>query len=112
MGKISFLFWGDKLVLDQKSKEKVLDKNNDNAKKVLEAVLEILEDESIKWDCKTLEAKCQDLCGKLEMKPRDFFQPIRVAIAGNMVSPPLFECVELMKREDVTARIKFALELK
>lgn len=43
------------------------------------------------------------------MKPRNVFQPIRVAIAGNMVSPPLFECVELMQREDIVARLDAAI---
>lgn len=110
-GKLSFMFWGPNLVLDQKSKEKVLDKNSETVKKVLNEVLVIFEDESVNWSCDVLQGKCQELCEKLELKPRDVFQPIRVAIAGNMVSPPLFECVELMNREDVIARIKFALSL-
>ena len=33
------------------------------------------------------------------------FQPLRVAVCGNMVSPPLFESIELMERADVLARI-------
>ena len=39
------------------------------------------------------------------MKVKNLLQPLRVAVCGNMVSPPLFESVELMKREDVLARI-------
>ncbi len=93
------------MILDEKSKVKVLDKNIEITKKVLDEVYEIFNDESIDWTCDALQGKCQELCEKLELKPRDVFQPIRVAIAGNMVSPPLFECVELMKREDVLARI-------
>ena len=37
------------------------------------------------------------------------FQPIRVAVTGSQVSPPLFESIELMKREDVLARIDYTL---
>ena len=36
---------------------------------------------------------------------RDRFQPLRVAVCGNMVSPPLFESIELLDRADVIARI-------
>ena len=32
-------------------------------------------------------------------------QPLRVAVCGNMVSPPLFEGIVLMDRADVLARI-------
>ena len=38
-------------------------------------------------------------------KPRLAFGPVRVAMSGRRVSPPLFESIELMPREDVLARI-------
>jgi len=43
----------------------------------------------------------------LELKPKLLFQPLRVAVCGNMVSPPLFESIELLSREDVLARIDY-----
>ena len=43
------------------------------------------------------------------MKAKFLFQPIRVAVCGNMVSPPLFESIELMSREDVLARFDATL---
>ena len=43
------------------------------------------------------------------MKAKFLFAPIRVAVTGNMVSPPLFESIELMKRKDVLARIDYVL---
>lgn len=97
--------------MDENSKQKVFDKDSETAKQVLTSGLEIFEDENVKWDCETLETKCQELCAKLDLKPRVFFQPIRVAVAGNMVSPPLFGCIELMKREDIIERMKFALNV-
>ena len=39
------------------------------------------------------------------MKAKNLFQPLRVAVCGNMVSPPLFESIVLMDRADVLARI-------
>lgn len=96
--------------MDEKSKDKVLAKEGSRSKEVLMAVSEIFADTSIEWNCDVLQGKCQELCEKLDIKPRNLFQPIRVAIAGNMVSPPLFECVEQMDREDILARINYALE--
>ena len=41
----------------------------------------------------------------MDMKLKFVLQPLRVAVCGNMVSPPLFESIELMPRADVLARI-------
>lgn len=39
------------------------------------------------------------------LKPKLLFQPLRVAVCGNMVSPPLFEAMMLMDPADIVARI-------
>ena len=39
------------------------------------------------------------LAERLELKPREAFQPIRVAVTGSKVSPGLFESIELLGRE-------------
>ena len=105
--KLGFLAWGPKLELDEKSNNKVLQK--EGAKNALIACREVIATED--WTCDALQTACQELCEKLDIKPRKLFQPLRVAITGNMVSPPLFESVELMKREDVLARIDEAIKL-
>ena len=42
-------------------------------------------------------------------KPGDFFRPLRIAITGRSVSPPLFGSMELLGRERVLARLDAAL---
>ena len=44
----------------------------------------------------------------LELKPRKAFGPIRVAVTGSTVSPPLFESLELLGRERSLARLRDA----
>ena len=44
------------------------------------------------------------------MKAGDFFTPIRVAVTGRTVSPPLFASLELLGRDRALARIDAALE--
>jgi glutamyl-tRNA synthetase len=42
------------------------------------------------------------------MKAGDFFLPIRVAVTGRTVSPPLFASLEMLGRERSLARIDHA----
>jgi glutamyl-tRNA synthetase len=43
------------------------------------------------------------------LKPRVAFGPVRVAVTGRRVSPPLFESMELLGRERSLARLQSAL---
>jgi glutamyl-tRNA synthetase len=42
----------------------------------------------------------------LGLKPRHAFTPVRVAVTGRRVSPPLFESLELLGRERTLARVR------
>lgn len=43
------------------------------------------------------------------VKRKIAFQPLRAAICGSLVSPPLFESIELLGREETLARLDLAL---
>ena len=45
----------------------------------------------------------------LGLKPRLAFGPVRAAVTGRRISPPLFESIELLGRESTLARIAAAL---
>lgn len=47
---------------------------------------------------------------RLGVKPGQMFQPIRVAVCGKMVAPPLFETLAISGRETVLKRLNQALE--
>lgn len=57
------------------------------------------------------EALNKALVEGLGIKPRNAFTPIRVAITGRRVSPPLFESMELLGREVSLARLAAAREV-
>ena len=107
--KLSYLFWGANTRLDEKSVRKVLLKESARPREALAACREVLADEACAWECGALEAACRAEGDKLEMKVKNLLQPLRVAVCGNMVSPPLFESIELLPRADVLARIDAAL---
>ena len=44
----------------------------------------------------------------LGLKPRLAFGPVRTAVTGRRISPPLFESLELLGRESTLARIAAA----
>ena len=44
----------------------------------------------------------------LGMKPRHAFGPVRAAVSGRRISPPLFESIELLGRDSTLARIASA----
>jgi glutamyl-tRNA synthetase len=52
-----------------------------------------------------IEATLRGLAERLGLKPREAFQPIRLAVTGKKVSPGLFESLELLGREESLARL-------
>ena len=55
------------------------------------------------------EALRASLVEGLGLKPRHAFGPVRVAVTGRKVSPPLFESLELLGRDRSLARLSGAL---
>jgi glutamyl-tRNA synthetase len=61
------------------------------------------------WRTETIEASLRTaLIEGLELKPRVAFGPLRVAATGRVVSPPLFESLELLGRERTLVRLAAA----
>jgi glutamyl-tRNA synthetase len=55
-----------------------------------------------------IERELRSLAERLELKPREAFQPIRVAVTGSKISPGLFESIELLGREETVRRLAAA----
>ncbi|HET7532060.1 MAG TPA: glutamate--tRNA ligase, partial [Nocardioidaceae bacterium] len=58
------------------------------------------------WETTAIEAALrQALVEDLGLKPRHAFGPVRVAVTGRRISPPLFESLELLGRERSLSRL-------
>jgi glutamyl-tRNA synthetase len=57
------------------------------------------------FEAERIEAALRALAERLGLKPREAFQPIRLAVTGSSVSPGLFESLELLGKEESLARI-------
>jgi glutamyl-tRNA synthetase len=60
------------------------------------------------FDADAIERELRGLADRLDLKPREAFQPIRVAVTGSKVSPGLFESIELLGRDQTVRRLAAA----
>jgi nondiscriminating glutamyl-tRNA synthetase len=58
-----------------------------------------------------LESRCRAAAEAMGWKAGDFFKPLRVAVTGRAISPPLFGSMELLGRDRCLARIDAALAM-
>jgi glutamyl-tRNA synthetase len=58
------------------------------------------------FEAEEIEAALRGLAERLGLKPREAFQPIRLAVTGSKVSPGLFESLELLGRDESLARLE------
>jgi glutamyl-tRNA synthetase len=108
VGLLRFLFVAD-VEIEPAAAEKQL--AGDSAVQVLDAAsaaLGALAD----WTTAAIEqALKESLVEGLGLKPRLAFGPVRVAVSGRTVSPPLYESMELLGRERTLARLAAAREV-
>ena len=107
-GMLGFLFVApEDFALDPADAEKVL---TADARPVLAASIAAL-DALAGFDPDDIQAALRAaLVEGLGIKPKFAFTPLRVAVTGRRVSPPLFESMELLGRDETLRRLHAALE--
>jgi glutamyl-tRNA synthetase len=61
------------------------------------------------FDAEHIEQALREVVEARAAKPRDVFQPVRVALAGTTVSPGIFETLQVLGRDEALARIDAVL---
>jgi glutamyl-tRNA synthetase len=104
---LGFLFVSDDaFTVEPEAAAKALGENGRSALTAALAALEPLGE----WRADAIKGALDAaLVEKLGLKPRHAFTPLRVAITGRTVSPPLFESMELLGRERSLARLRAAI---
>jgi glutamyl-tRNA synthetase len=103
--QVRFLFT-EQLEYDQESWRKVMAK---------EGVADLLGDarrrlERIeKWDHESIEGVLREMLVERDIGAKQGLQPIRVAVTGSSISPPLFESMAILGRELTLRRLQQAL---
>ncbi len=98
-------FFFDGPAEDEKARAKFLDE--DGRARLIEArealaALEPFSDESI-------EQALREVVERADVKPKQVFQPVRVAISGTTISPGIFESLALLGRDESLSRIDTAI---
>lgn len=107
VGLLRFLFV-DEIEVDEAAATKHLRPDDAPILDAAASALEALPD----WTTTDIEAALREaLVDGLGLKPRQAFGPVRVAVSGRTVSPPLYESIELLGRERTLARLTAAREL-
>ncbi|RJO74971.1 glutamate--tRNA ligase [Nocardia panacis] len=79
-----------------------------DAESVLQAAIVALEPLT-QWSATTIEEALKTaLIDEMGLKPRKAFAPVRVAITGSHISPPLYESIELLGRDLTLTRLRAA----
>jgi glutamyl-tRNA synthetase len=84
----------------------------DGALDALAAARDALAQAPEPFDAHAVEHALRGVVEARGAKPKDVFQPVRVAIAGTTVSPGIFESVAALGREEALARVDAALARK
>ena len=101
---IRFLF--EQPADDPKAWEKVM---KPEVRPLLAAALEAMR-ASEDFSPEALETTQRAVVEERDAKPKQVFQPLRVAITGSTVSPGIFESLSVLGRDETIARVERALE--
>jgi glutamyl-tRNA synthetase len=107
VGLLGFLFVDD-VVVDEAAAAKHLRPQDAEILDAASAALRELPE----WSTPAVEEALRSaLVDGLGLKPRQAFGPVRVAVSGRTVSPPLYESMELLGRERTLDRLTAARAL-
>jgi glutamyl-tRNA synthetase len=105
MAALARFYYVDELTRDPKASAKFLTREIAGPIGELRAALEPLE----RWDRATVEATFQTVIASRGLALGALAQPVRVAITGGTVSPPIFDTIEILGRDRTLARLADAL---
>lgn len=95
-------FFFKKTEPDDKAKKLLSD---EAAVKVLKLSIEKLSNLS-EWNRFAIETELRLIPEETGMKAKKVFQPVRAAISGSLISPPLFESLEILGKKETLERLK------
>lgn len=82
----------------------------DDKKSALQKISEKLQTLQSPWKSADFEEAFKALAVDLKISNLDMFQLIRVAVAGQLVTPPIFELIEILGEEEAKTRIADAMK--
>jgi glutamyl-tRNA synthetase len=100
MNSMSYLFAARPLNMDDKAKALL----NEEGKAAIKTLIEIL-NPITDWNAQTLETAVKAHADTAGLKLGKLAQPLRAALTGTSTSPPIFDVLEVLGREESLVRI-------
>lgn len=104
-------FFFKRVTYSPEAVEKVLKKDDSNSMEILKKAIEVLSDDSFAFTADEIERRLRGLAESTGLKAKFVFQPVRVAVSGRTISPPLFETIELLGQSVTIERMSEAINL-
>ncbi|MBL7661121.1 glutamate--tRNA ligase [bacterium] len=95
-------FLEDQVIYDEQAVKKHLTPEAKSLLQEIQVILTNLKD----FDDKTIETACKALVEQKGLKLVQIAQPLRVALTGTAVSPPIFTVMSVLEKERTISRIK------
>lgn len=83
--------------------------NIKNQKEVLKKILDAMEKMEKPWKAEVFEETFRQLAKEMGISASQMFQLIRIAVSGQVVTPPLFESIKILGEEETINRVKEVL---
>jgi len=106
-GYVDFLFLAEPAI-DDDSWQKVMDKGHDRAVLVLDAAVELLADPVLDWTALAINEVIIGWIDANDLSRSKDQAPIRVAVTGRTVGPPLWESLAALGRDRTLERLRTA----
>ena len=107
-----FFFTGD-VAYDEAAKTKMVAKGMTppQTAKLFRVLLEESLDPILEWNVETVEAAMRGHCERHELKPKQLFMPVRVAVTGRTATPGLFDTMAVLGKELCRRRLRCAMDV-
>ncbi len=106
-----FLFLrDDEVMYEAAAVEKVLKKNEGEGARMLRELKGVFE-ALAEWTAGAIEGVMNEFAAVRQVKLNNVAQPLRVAVSGGMVSPPIFQSLEMLGRDATVRRMERALSV-
>lgn len=86
--------------------EQVLKERQKDLLEILNRITNTLESMGENWNTEKFESDFRKLAEELDLSSSQMFQIIRLAVSGQLVTPPLFESIKLIGEKEILQRIK------
>jgi glutamyl-tRNA synthetase len=100
MNSMGYLFAVRPLIMDEKAKALLNDEGKAAAKTLIELLSPVTD-----WTAQTLETAVKAHAEAAGLKLGKLAQPLRAALTGTSTSPPIFDVLEVLGRDESLARI-------